>query len=272
MSICVSVKVGEGLVLAADSTSVITGTQPDGQVGVLNIYEYARKLCQVKDYPLGAMSWGIGSIGARSIESLIAEYSNTLPQVKEKPEYKAKELADNLFDFVKQRYDGVLAERSSNSQIGPPLGLFMGGFSAGKFFPETYNALLPVERALKEGRPDREDGNPNFGANWYGQTDAIVRWHLGFAPELADSLIKQKGWTKEDVDTFVKQFQYPVAFDGMPLQDAIDFADYLVRLVIGRFRFVLGVPTCGGPVDIAVLTPGQFTWVRRKEWRAGPVH
>lgn len=50
----------------------------------------------------------------------------------------------------------------------------------------------------------------------------------------------------------------------MPLQDAIDFAAYLVHVVKGRFRFVVGPKVCGGPVDIAVVKPGKFEWIRRK--------
>ena len=46
-------------------------------------------------------------------------------------------------------------------------------------------------------------------------------------------------------------------FDGMPLQDAVDFANYAVQLTIGRFRFAAGVPVCGGNVDIAVITPNH---------------
>ena len=63
--------------------------------------------------------------------------------------------------------------------------------------------------------------------------------------------------------------QYPVSFDGMPIQEAIDYAEYLVKTVIGRFRFTLGPELCGGDVDIAVVTPQAFTWVQRKSWHGG---
>jgi hypothetical protein len=53
----------------------------------------------------------------------------------------------------------------------------------------------------------------------------------------------------------------------MPLQDAIDYAVYLVNVVIGRFRFTVGPAVCGGDIDVAVVTPDAFTWIRRKSWR-----
>jgi len=52
----------------------------------------------------------------------------------------------------------------------------------------------------------------------------------------------------------------------MPLQDAIDLAVYLVEMTIGRYRFAVGAPVCGGEVDVAVITPRGFTWVSRKSW------
>jgi hypothetical protein len=52
----------------------------------------------------------------------------------------------------------------------------------------------------------------------------------------------------------------------MPLQDAIDFAEYAVEVVVGRFRFGHGPPLCGGDTDIAVVTPGNFEWAKRKLW------
>ena len=80
MTICVSVKVSEGLVLAADSTAAIQG-QIVGQTGgpqILKTYDNARKLSHIKDYPIGTLTWGMSLVGARSVESLIKEFEYTL--------------------------------------------------------------------------------------------------------------------------------------------------------------------------------------------------
>ena len=270
MSICVSVNVGEGLVLAADSTSTIEGAIAGQSPGVLNTYEHATKLCQVKDYPIGVATWGIGSVGARTVASLVGEFSNDLPLAKERKNYQAKEIADELFDFVKQKY--LEAFKSQEIEIpgkkGPALGMLIAGYGDGMFFPDQYAALLPAEGELKSARLA---AHSQFGANWYGLTDAILRLHKGFAPELRGALIQQKQWKPEEADEFLRRFEYPVVFDGMPLQDAIDFAVYLIGVVIGRFRFVVGAPVCGGQIDVAVMTPGRFTWVQEKKWRARPL-
>ena len=74
-----------------------------------------------------------------------------------------------------------------------------------------------------------------------------------------DKSIIQK-WIDDSVS------ELPLVFDGMPLQDAVDFANFAVNLVIGRFRFGMGTPTCGGAVDIAVIRPNNFDWAQRKRW------
>ena len=96
MSICVSVRVGEGLVLAADSTSTIEGAVGGGPPGVLKTYDHASKLCQLKDYPIGVASWGLGSVSTRAIASLVAEFSNDVRPAGEAPGYKAQDIA-NLY-------------------------------------------------------------------------------------------------------------------------------------------------------------------------------
>ena len=60
--------------------------------------------------------------------------------------------------------------------------------------------------------------------------------------------------------------EVPLIFDGMPIQDAIDFVKFATAVTIGWFRFGIGAPLCGGPVDIAVITPTKVRWAERKQW------
>ena len=77
MTICVSVKVSEGLVLGADSTAAIEGRIGENPPGVLKTYDHVRKLAHVKDYPIGTLTWGTAHVGARTVDSLIKEYEYT---------------------------------------------------------------------------------------------------------------------------------------------------------------------------------------------------
>jgi hypothetical protein len=265
MTICVSVKVGEGLVLAADSAVVLEGifnTPVGPQQGILQNFEFANKVTHFKDYPIGVLNWGLGSINARSIQSLIMEFEYSYQSINDNTNYTVKQIADNLLDFIKTRYDAGFP-----TDPKPNLGILVGGYSANHFFPEKYVYEFPISKEFSLVRPDRPDGTPDFGANWFGMTDALIRLVLGFDPNAINELVN-RGVNKAIVEQWVKDgvASLPLIFDGMPLQDAIDFAEYAIQVVIGRFRFGLGPPLCGGDIDIAVITPNAFRWARRKQW------
>ena len=56
--------------------------------------------------------------------------------------------------------------------------------------------------------------------------------------------------------TFSQQL-LPFLCKNLPLQDAIDFAAFLVNMQSGRSKFVPGVATVGGRTHIGVITKGN---------------
>ena len=53
----------------------------------------------------------------------------------------------------------------------------------------------------------------------------------------------------------------------MPIQDAIDLAEFLVDLTTRYVRFKPGLPTVGGPIEIAAITKHEgFKWIQRKHY------
>lgn len=269
MSICVSVKVAEGLVLAADSTSTIIGELEDQagnkQVGVLQTFQNASKITQIKDYPIGVMSWGIGAVGGRSLESLVAEFGNNLPMRENTPTFSVDDLANRLFRSIMDQYEKAHPDASGERPI---LGLFIGGYSTGRFFPDLRGVTIPHESRLVEIIPD-PPGKHRFGAAWFGLTDAIVRFHWGRDDALQGVLKDTGKFDDAQTSKIMSQFQYPVIFDGMPLQDAIDYAEFLVSIVIGRFRFCIGPALCGGDIEVAAITAQRgFEWIMRKSLKA----
>ena len=268
MTIAVAVKVNDGLVLAADSTVAVHGGPAGQPPGVLKTYNYGRKLSQIKDYPIGTLSWGISLLGSRTIESLISEYEFGLPSASNKAaqEFKVREIADGLRAFLLERYEAQHGPLSPGTQ--PSLGVLVSGYSDGVYFPEQYLFEFPVTPDLQVRRPDKENGEPSFGVDWFGLTDAITRIIKGADPRMGAALAERLQISVEEAWQWLGQFEYPIAFEGMPLQDAIDLAVYLVEMTIGRYRFAVGAPVCGGEVDVAVITPRGFTWVYRKSWHA----
>ncbi len=266
MTICISVEVAEGLVFAADSAVVLQGplqTASGIQQTILQTFEYASKVAQVKDYPIGVMTWGTASIRDRTVQSLVMEFEYGYPSMLENSEYSVKTIASDLVAFIDKSYQAAFQDE----ERFPIMGLAIGGYSSKSFFAEQYTVLFPDSKELDRVRPDQPDGKPSFGSSWFGQGDALMRLIKGYDPKALDDLIKRgvdKAIIQQWIDDSVPEL--PLIFDGMPLQDAIDFAEYAARVVIGRWRFGLGSPICGGEVDIAVIRPGSFKWARSKQW------
>ncbi len=253
--------------MAADSAVTLHGVvdTPTGRSnGVIQQFNFANKVTRFKDYPIGIMSWGSASISDRSIQSLIMEFEHTYPGVEERPDtFTVQGISNDLLAFMKDRYD----QAYTDPQQQPGLGLFVGGFSSGEFFADAYTCEFPHNVAWAQVRPKKLDGRPSFGANWFGQTGPLLRLVKGYDPQGLGELINRGADTatvQKWVDDNVSEL--PLVFDGMPLQDAIDFANFVAQVVIGAFRFGLGPPLCGGDVDIAVITPTTFRWAQRKQW------
>jgi len=266
MTICVSVKVAEGLVLAADSALMLEGSikTPEGEKsGILQTFGFANKITRLKDYPVGIMSWGTGNIGDRSIQSLIMEFEYGYPEREKNKNHTVKAIADEILSFIKERY----YQAYDNELEKPELGIFAGGYSAGEFFADEYSYVFPQSEEWEIARPNMPDGRPSFGPNWFGMTDALNRLIKGYDPNALKELVKRgvdKTIIQKWIDDGVSELR--LIFDGMPLQDAIDFAEYAVQVVIGRYRFEVGPSLCGGDIDIAVITPRAFQWAKRKQW------
>lgn len=267
MTIVVAVKVNDGLVLAADSALAIQGRVAGQPSGILKTYDYGRKLSHIKDYPMGTLTWGTALLGSRTIESLISEFEFGLPSAKDEQVkgFQIKDIAEQLREFLLQRYQDQYGQLALDGGL-PSLGVLTSGYSDVQYFPEQYLFEFPSIPELQTRRPNKENGDPNFGADWFGLTDAITRLIKGADLQLTQSVAEKCGIAQEEAWQLLSQHEYPIVFEGMPLQDAIDLAIYLVQMTIGRYRFVAGAPLCGGPVDVAVITPRGFNWVYRKNW------
>ena len=262
MTVAMVVQVSEGVVLAADSAMAVQGEmrqqgQPPIQ-GLLKVYNSATKIVQLRDWPVGLVTFGAAQIGARTLESHVQEFAEEQPE--QQPD-SIEQLSRDLHAFIAARIP-------EGGAPGGQLGVHLAGYAPRGFFPEQY--LLSFPGGVTRNRPDRPDGTPDFGATWHGMTDAINRLYMGIEPQAAAAL-QAAGVTDQQL-AVLQQYQYPVIFDAMPLQDAIDFAAWLIDVAIGRFRFVVGAAMVVGPVDIAIITRQGFRWIRHKTPQISPTH
>lgn len=266
MSTVVAVKVPEGLVLAADSASTLH-VADGSQVGVATIFNTARKLIGLRDYPIGVARWGAGNMGARTPIGFVEQFENQLPPYSMvQNELSVRKTAEDLMKFLNEQFEkhGL---KTLPVERQPQIGVIVGGYSAGRFFSDLLVFSIPKGEFL-EPRPNSPTGEPHFGANWYGLVDAVVRLHHGRDDKIF-GVFERLGVSKEVLEQATKiintEIQCAVPFSAMPLSDALAYAEYLVNVVIGRFRFVVGPPLCDGPIDVAAINRKKgFIWVKKK--------
>lgn len=276
MSVVIVVKVSEGLVLAADSAATLTGKvkQPDGEVqeGVLQTFYNAKKLMQVgQDFPIGVLTWGNAYIGSRTIESLVRQWEHengwrTKEDFKQSQsdKYRTEACANGLLDHFSHYHVDEFGHLPLEDR--PIIGFIVAGYSEDQFFPDIWRFILPLDDGIHNQRPDIE-GKPSFGASWFGITEPIVRLHFGRDDNVVLVLSEKYGIPQSDLREALRPLEYQIPFAQMPLQDAIDYANYMLNVVVGRFRFVIGPELCGGEIEIAAVTQRDFNWIKRKTWK-----
>ena len=99
-----------------------------------------------------------------------------------------------------------------------------------------------VNKEIK--RSNIENGRMRYASIWSGEQAAITKLLNGNPPMMINHVL-------------------------MPLKDAIDFADFLVDATIKSQRFEMKPATCGGDIDILVLTKDDSFWFRHKVYKPG---
>lgn len=252
MTIVTCVKVRDGLVLGTDSMAHI---QRGGMF--LRSYQNARKLFQVGDLPMGVVSWGLGNLGHRSIESLMREFGEKL-----QPSQKSVDgISKSLFKFIKARYDEQDFDLDEDEEL-PRLGFLLAGYSAGQVFSEIREFELPVS-----AKPIAPAPKEMLGATWRGIDAPFFRLASGYGFAVRARL-EAAGLDEEAAGELLDDLAIDVVFDGMPVQDAVEYATFILKTTIGYTTFSMQVSPCGGPLQVATILPdGSFNWLAKPEVR-----
>lgn len=282
MTIAVLVKVNDGFVLASDSATTLGTAAPGGALQVENIYNNANKIFNLrKGLPIGAMTWGLGAIGPASIATVtkdlrrrfMGEDANHPDWYVDPKSYQMSEVAARFKEFF---YDERYQAAASAALVAPDdLGLLVAGYGADDDQPQVYSVTIGPSGC---SGPDLLMPPDVSGASWWGQPEALTRLLLGVSRSLPQALLNL-GVPDTDVGSYVQAIQQEVreqlVSSAMPIQDAIDLAEFLVEVTIKFVRFSPGHPTVGGPIEIAAVTKHEgFKWVARKHYfqsRMNPV-
>lgn len=128
-----------------------------------------------------------------------------------------------------------IAGKIANCSVAKQTHFLICGFK--KDEPFVYDVKYQkIERLNVSGETD---SNFKYGIVWSGQKTVIAKIMNGDPP-------------------------FNVNWNLMSLKDAIDFAEFLVNTTIQYERFNDALQSCGGDVDILVLTPQQTFWHQHK--------
>lgn len=257
MSVVATVKVYDGIVLGAESMTQLTAAVPgQAQPQLIKSYENAQKLFQVGEFPVGVLTYGIGNIGRRSIESFVHEFSRA-EKVRAPAPVDVEQIALRFCAFMLNHYTPAFGALPPDQQ--PAMGFVVAGYSHDQHLASEWEFVLP-----QDTQPRRVRLQDDVGASWRGVGWPFSRLIFGVDPTLEQALIAE-GATPQEIQRLrnvAQKIATGIAFDGMPLADAIGFCKFTIQTTIGWCAYAIGSPLCGGPIHVAVITPGAgFQWV-----------
>lgn len=271
MTSIVTLKVTDGLVLAADSAATFYVSTAGGPV--TKIYNNANKIFNLrKVWSIGALAYGAGGIGASSVETLSKDLRQRFCDKKdtayflEKDSYTVEEVAIKARRFI--------YEQSFLTSFGdaPPADFQMGyrvcGYSAKADQPEIWEFFIKGGECTPPYRVQAQD---EFGLRWAGETEALDRLILGTTTAILGWLVNKGFIQPENANAthteLINHFAAPLSLPAMPIQDAIEVARFAVDTAAKYAKYGMRPETIGGPIELAAITKHEgFRWVARKHY------
>lgn len=253
MSITITLRIPEGIVLACDSLATVKaipipqeefaecpqcfGKIPYSKIlppspTTFTVSETTNKLFCIKER-VGILSFGISFITKRSIQSHILDFEKELSKDDE-----IKDITERLEVYFRRELTCEIVDLSQIPEGEYPLGFQIAGYDESDPTNSKTYTLKIGQKSIIE--PVHEGG--------YGCT-------LG-----GDGRIIQRLWQ----DSLENPLPLP-NYQFFSLQDGIDYAAFLVKTTIEGQKFLPMPKTCGGEIEIAIITStGGFEWIKSK--------
>lgn len=266
MTICIGVKVNDGLVFVADSASSILQQGPNGARSISRVYNHGDKVFNLfRGLPICAMTCGLGNFANESISTIVKGFRlNLHTEGKFDPKnYTIEQVARAAFERFRSKFEAL----PEPIRTGASFEFFIGGYSSNNGDSEVWKIQF------SEGQTMEPTCIANCGECsiiWAGQPEACVRLVLGYSSKTHE-VLKSTNLSDEQATNLVAairraseaQFLEP----AMPVRDAIDLAEFLAQTSASFVKFLPGADTVGGDLDIATVTKFEgFRWIRRKHF------
>lgn len=253
MTLIASTRVPDGIAIAADSISTITMGRkvvakgktmcphcnqehdfdapidlPMGP-GITSTLPYAQKLQPIlSSYGVG--SYGSSILAGKTVFTIIRRFEQ---QEENEKSHDLLAVADRLGNYLHNE-----VKKETDVSAIPKDVLVVGCQVVG------YHDEKPLTVLVKVGKEISKETKDGFGTTVSGETFVAANlWNLkGLGPHMEQL--------------------YP----AWSLQDAADYCEFLVDTTAKFERFANRIPTVGGEVDIAYVSPeNKFKWIRRKQ-------
>ena len=260
MTICVGVKVRDCIVFAADSAVSMISTTASGEPVVQNVWNHGIKVYNLhKKLPIVAMSAGAGNLGSASISELVKylrreiTYGGGGSKKIDQRTYRMEDVATKASAFLGGFVDNETLE------------FFLGGYGSGAPHGEIWSFSFLNGKLVG---PKLEVAQMVDSYVFWGGSggDALHRLVLG--RDVGVPMWLANAGVKDGVIADIERRAYrPLVDPAMPVQDAIDLANFLVDVAKGYSAFAPGANSVGGETDIATVTRHEgFKWIRRKHY------
>mgnify|MGYP001447842012 CR=1 FL=1 len=269
MTVCVGVAVHDCLVFAADSATTLVNTNPaTGQSVVYNVYRHGHKVFNLhRQLPIAAMTCGMGNFGALSIGTIAKDLRQRMTSSSQdwRINPNSYTIADKARRYIFDECYNVLQPR-------PPaphsFEFWVGGYDSNRGAGHHVHKIT-----IENGQCGAPDAVVVGGATSLfvgGQVAPINRLVGGFDQGLGDELVAggmDQTVAVQLVSHLRSKFEVQLLAPTMPVQDAIDLAEFLTGTTKAYYRFLPGADIVGGDTDIAVVTRHEgFKWVKRKHY------
>ena len=257
MSLVVSLRIPDGIVVAADSLATSHTLLEFVAQEVEVECPHCKEKISGKEFhfppvpiPFSASSYtqklfplqgkfALSSVGQGIINNQSIYYHIKQFELLNKSIGSLRETLNALITYFEQQ---LLAQFPKYKEEAPkdwhPLGIHINGYEdvEGKVIPVTYEAFIGRDNVVR-----RRD---TIGCTIGGDMSVVQKlWEIGKADPR-------------------RSFKYSL----FSLQDAIDLSEFLITTTSTFQRFANEVSTVGGEVDIALLTPFyDFQWMKRKQ-------
>ncbi|MDQ9169562.1 hypothetical protein Q8A64_03965 [Oxalobacteraceae bacterium R-40] len=257
MTILVSVKINDGVVMATDSASSFSSGM---------VYHHSRKIVNLREgLPIGAMVTGAGGIGNESVDTLLkdlrcrfnGEDATYADWILDPENYNMQGIALRVREFLFEE-----KSRAYGATVWTKVRLC--GYSASRPLAEIWEVSLNGEICPE---PVCVQNEQEFGLRWDGEYEALDRLVFGLGTrfnEFAGKYGLQEQQALELRQKLVPELYELLFVEAMPMRDAVDLACYLVETTIGFVKYSISRPkTVGGPIQIAAITKHEgFQWIQ----------